>query len=62
MVNLETDVLIIGAGGAGMYAAIAAVKNDAKWHDFICSSLVKYGEITKNYWHDELSLKSYKNG
>ena len=30
MVHLETDVLIIGAGGAGMYAAIAAVKNDAK--------------------------------
>ena len=30
MVHLETDIFIIGAGGSGMYAAIAAVKNNAK--------------------------------
>ena len=30
MVHLETDIFIIGAGGSGMYAAIAAVRNGAK--------------------------------
>ena len=30
MTHLETDVLVIGAGGAGMYAAIAAARNGAK--------------------------------
>ena len=30
MVHLETDIFIIGAGGSGMYAAIAAVKNKAE--------------------------------
>ncbi len=29
MIHLETDVLVIGAGGAGMYAAIAAARNGA---------------------------------
>ena len=29
MIHLETDVLVVGAGGAGMYAAIAAARNDA---------------------------------
>jgi succinate dehydrogenase/fumarate reductase flavoprotein subunit len=29
MFHLSTDVLIVGAGGAGMYAAIAAASNDA---------------------------------
>jgi succinate dehydrogenase/fumarate reductase flavoprotein subunit len=28
--HLETDVLVVGAGGAGMYAAIAAAKSGAK--------------------------------
>ena len=26
--KLETEVLVIGAGGAGMYAAIAAARKD----------------------------------
>jgi succinate dehydrogenase/fumarate reductase flavoprotein subunit len=30
MIHLETDVLVIGAGGAGMYAAIAAARNGAR--------------------------------
>ena len=29
MIHLETDVLVVGAGGAGMYAAIAASRNGA---------------------------------
>ena len=29
MPNLTTDVLIVGAGGAGMYAAIAAARKGA---------------------------------
>lgn len=29
MIHLETDVLVIGAGGAGMYAAIGAARNGA---------------------------------
>ena len=28
-IHLETDVLVVGAGGAGMYAAIAAARNGA---------------------------------
>ena len=30
MVHLETDVLVVGAGGAGMYAAVAAAREGAK--------------------------------
>ena len=30
MIHLETDVLVVGAGGAGMYAAIAAARNSAE--------------------------------
>ena len=30
MIHLETDVLVIGAGGAGMYAAVAAARNGAQ--------------------------------
>src|SRR2546428_12538986 len=29
MPHLSTDVLIVGAGGAGMYAAVAAARNGA---------------------------------
>ena len=29
-IHLQTDVLVIGAGGAGMYAAIAAARTDAR--------------------------------
>ena len=29
MIELETDVLVVGAGGAGMYAALEAAKNGA---------------------------------
>src|SRR5437016_14420010 len=29
MLHLSTDVLIVGAGGAGMYAAVAAARNGA---------------------------------
>lgn len=29
LIHLETDVLVVGAGGAGMYAAIAAARNGA---------------------------------
>ena len=29
MIHLETDVLVVGSGGAGMYAAIAAARNGA---------------------------------
>ncbi len=29
MIELETDVLIVGSGGAGMYAALEAAKNGA---------------------------------
>ncbi len=29
MIYLETDVLVVGAGGAGMYAAVAAARNEA---------------------------------
>ena len=32
MVALETDVLVVGAGGAGMYAGIAAAREDARPH------------------------------
>jgi succinate dehydrogenase/fumarate reductase flavoprotein subunit len=30
MIHLETDVLVVGAGGAGMYAAVAAARAGAK--------------------------------
>ncbi len=30
MIHLSTDILIVGAGGAGMYAAIAAARSDAQ--------------------------------
>ena len=30
MKHLATDVLVVGAGGAGMYAAIAAARNGAE--------------------------------
>jgi len=31
MIQLETDVLVIGAGGAGMYAAIAAARDGCRF-------------------------------
>jgi succinate dehydrogenase/fumarate reductase flavoprotein subunit len=35
MPDLSTDVLIVGAGGAGMYAAVAAARNGAN-DQYIC--------------------------
>ena len=30
MIEIETDVLVVGAGGAGMYAAIAAAREGVR--------------------------------
>jgi len=46
MTHLETDVLIIGAGGAGMYAAIAAARAGAARVLLIDKSLVGRGGAT----------------
>src|SRR5512141_1559068 len=45
MVRLESDVLIIGSGGAGMYAAIAAARAGCSVH-LIDRSLVGRGGAT----------------
>jgi succinate dehydrogenase/fumarate reductase flavoprotein subunit len=46
MTHLETDVLIVGAGGAGMYAAIAAARAGAARVLLIDKSLVGRGGAT----------------
>ena len=45
MINLESDVLVIGAGGAGMYAAIAAARDGCRVH-LIDRSLIGRGGAT----------------
>ena len=45
MIRLESDVLVIGAGGAGMYAAIAAARDGCKVH-LIDRSLIGRGGAT----------------
>jgi succinate dehydrogenase/fumarate reductase flavoprotein subunit len=46
MTHLDADVLIIGAGGAGMYAAIAAARADAERVLLLDKSLVGRGGAT----------------
>jgi succinate dehydrogenase / fumarate reductase, flavoprotein subunit len=46
MTHLETDVLIVGAGGAGMYAAISAARAGAERVLLIDKSLVGRGGAT----------------
>ena len=45
MIPLESDVLVIGAGGAGMYAAIAAARDGCRVH-LIDRSLIGRGGAT----------------
>jgi succinate dehydrogenase / fumarate reductase flavoprotein subunit len=45
MIRLESDVLVIGAGGAGMYAAIAAARDGCQVH-LIDRSLIGRGGAT----------------
>src|SRR5512140_768074 len=45
MIRLESDVLVIGAGGAGMYAAIAAARDGCRVH-LIDRSLIGRGGAT----------------
>ena len=45
MIQLESDVLVIGAGGAGMYAAIAAARDGCQVH-LIDRSLIGRGGAT----------------
>jgi succinate dehydrogenase / fumarate reductase, flavoprotein subunit len=45
MIQLESDVLVIGAGGAGMYAAIAAARDGCNVH-LIDRSLIGRGGAT----------------
>src|SRR5213082_1629930 len=44
--HLETDVLIVGAGGAGMYAAIAAARGGAERVLLVDKSLIGRGGAT----------------
>ncbi len=46
MTHIETDVLIVGAGGAGMYAAIGAARAGAKRVLLVDKSLVGRGGAT----------------
>ena len=46
MIHLETDVLVVGAGGAGMYAAVAAARNGAESVVLLDKSLVGRGGAT----------------
>ncbi|MBV9584029.1 MAG: FAD-binding protein, partial [Alphaproteobacteria bacterium] len=46
MTDLAADVLIIGAGGAGMYAAIAAARAGARHVLLVDKSLVGRGGAT----------------
>ena len=45
MIRLESDVLVIGAGGAGIYAAIAAARDGCRVH-LIDRSLIGRGGAT----------------
>src|SRR5579864_8062010 len=46
MIHLDTDVLIVGAGGAGMYAAISAARSGAERVLLLDKSLVGRGGAT----------------
>jgi succinate dehydrogenase/fumarate reductase flavoprotein subunit len=46
MPDIDTDILIVGAGGAGMYAALAAVRNGAERVLLADKSLVGRGGAT----------------
>ena len=46
MIHLETDVLVVGAGGAGMYAAISATRSGAERVLLLDKSLVGRGGAT----------------
>ena len=46
MTHIETDILITGAGGAGMYAALSAVRAGAERVLLVDKSLVGRGGAT----------------
>jgi succinate dehydrogenase/fumarate reductase flavoprotein subunit len=46
MIHLDTDVLIVGAGGAGMYAAISAARSGAERVLLLDKSLIGRGGAT----------------
>ena len=67
MIRLQSDVLVIGAGAAGMYAAIAAARKGCSGH-LIDRSLIGRGGATVMAPHDasltinSLRVKGYGRG